>query len=45
MVEKIDNTIDSERMKNIEQQSIPDADINKAKKKGSFFGDPILVIE
>jgi hypothetical protein len=44
MTDKIDN-IEDERMKNIEQTSIPDADIGKAKKKGSFFGDPFLVIE
>jgi hypothetical protein len=43
MTDKID--IESERMKNIDQQLISKSDIEKAKKKGSFFGDPFLVIE
>lgn len=30
---------------NVEKQEIKEEDITKAKKKGSFFGDPILVIE
>jgi len=46
MEDKIDEIkIDDERMKNIEQTSIPDSDLNKAKSKGGFFGDPFLVIE
>ena len=44
MADKIDD-INNERMKNIEQTSIPDTDITKAKAKGGFFGDPFLVIE
>lgn len=30
---------------NVESHEIKSEDIPKAKKKGSFFGDPILVIE
>jgi len=30
---------------NVETHDVKEEDITKAKKKGSFFGDPILVIE
>jgi len=29
----------------VEKQEIKEEDVVKAKKKGSFFGDPIVVIE
>jgi hypothetical protein len=37
--------VDDTQITNVETQDVKSEDIVKAKKKGSFFGDPILVIE
>jgi hypothetical protein len=37
--------VQNPKVENVESQKLNVEDVSKAKKKGSFFGDPVVIIE